>query len=692
MRKLLLLSMILVGCSDLDGFPGSLDSSSFSSDADIATELDIVDVLDVVSDAEVWVDTGPSYESECHETWYLFCPPMNGMWKQEVVVDRCDDNKVVSEGECKQLFECDPTGPTNLGLQVCTLEDGSFGKHEVFCEKGWYVYGPCRPCNDEVCDGEDNDCDGFVDEGTFPCSTECGDGEFICIDGVDGPCSASVPAEEVCNYIDDDCNGLVDEGQTNACGDCEQIPEEVCDGLDNDCDGFIDEDLLGECSTVCEDGLEYCVDGLWHCTAIPPSEEVCDGFDNDCNGLIDEIDDCPCNYFNILIPCDDSPLICGQGYFTCICSEYEVLWTGEQKCVKSKKTECTSYCYAVGVLGSGCDKHVGDIVNEKCNGWDDDCDGLVDEDLYKECYTGPDGTKGVGVCVAGEMICENGKWGNYVDYNKEDLLPGFFTPGYCAGEITPFGKDHCNGEDEDCDGITDVGKEMEKTDILFIIDVSGSMGVEINAVIDALMWFAEYYSDEEVIRWALVEGPRSINKKDTLILSNNFSPFSQFISAIGKIDTGNGGGFEMLYDALYLGVHNLLDAVLLPYQTSDLSWTGGMLHSIPDIQNFVLNWREDVNHVVIVFTDEIGQSYLQDKKSPWVIKQNILLDVLNQIEDISVYSFTPLDVKEKSQFNGSVNGWGKVSVNGMWYELTTSAAEMYENLMEILDEEVCGDE
>lgn len=696
MRRLLLFSMILVGCSEHGGFPGSLDTSVFSQDSEVSDILDVVDVVDVITDADIGQDTGPSYESKCHETWYLFCPPMNGMWKQEVVVDRCDGNKIVSQGECKQLFECDPTGPTNLGMQVCELDDGGFGKHEVFCEKGWYVYGPCRPCNDEVCDGLDNDCDDLVDEGTFPCTTECGDGEYVCVDGADGPCSADVPKEEICNYVDDDCDGLVDEGQTNACGDCEPIAEEVCDGLDNDCDGFVDEDLLGECSTVCEDGIEYCVDGLWHCTALPPSEEICDGLDNDCNGLVDEIDDCPCNYFNVLIPCFDPPLICGQGYFTCVCEEYEMQWTGEEKCVKSKTTECVSYCYATGVLDTSCQKEQGDLIQEVCNNWDDDCDGLTDEDLYKDCYTGPKGTKDVGICHGGQMICKGGKWGNVVDYNTEDSMPGIFVPGYCDGEVTPFEKDHCNGEDENCDGNVDEGKEMEDTDILFIIDVSGSMGIEIQAVVNAFLWFADYYSDEHVIRWALIEGPRVINNKDTLVLNKNLSPFSQFIASIGKVDTKLGGGYEMLYDALYLAIHNLLSVSEQPYKISDLWWSELFIgQSLPSLDNFKIDWREDANRVIVVFTDEAGQSYLntgEDYTNMSVITQQVLLEAMGKADDLSVYAFTTQGVKSKTIFNSSDDGWEKLCVNGQWYELSTSASEMYEGLMQILDKEVCGEQ
>lgn len=54
----------------------------------------------------------------------------------------------------------------------------------------------------------------------------------------------------------------------------------------------------------------------------------------------------------------------------------------------------------------------------------------------KECYSGPDATKGVGLCMAGESTCdESGAW------------------GACMGEIAPA-MEQCGAlGDEDCDGI-----------------------------------------------------------------------------------------------------------------------------------------------------------------------------------------------------------------------------------------------
>lgn len=78
---------------------------------------------------------------------------------------------------------------------------------------------------------------------------------------------------------------------------------------------------------------------------------------------------------------------------------------------------------------------------------DDDCDGVAIEaeagcvceaNAVEACYTGPQGTQGVGVCQAGTRVC--------------DELGVSLGP--CEDEVVPGAEDCASAVDEDCDGST----------------------------------------------------------------------------------------------------------------------------------------------------------------------------------------------------------------------------------------------
>lgn len=123
-----------------------------------------------------------------------------------------DDN---CSGEVDEGCDCEPgatqtcfSGPAGAeGVGLCqagtqTCEGAAEFRHFGPCE------GEILPSL-EICDGEDNDCDGEVDE-----------------DAIDANgCGLCVFDETVCDGLDDDCDGLIDEGLINSCGLC---PPEPC--------------------------------------------------------------------------------------------------------------------------------------------------------------------------------------------------------------------------------------------------------------------------------------------------------------------------------------------------------------------------------------------------------------------------------------------------------------------------------
>ncbi len=352
-----------------------------------------------------------------------------------------------------------------------------------------------------VCNGQDDDCDGTNDDGV------AGVGQSCTVPGQQGRCAQGtrqcngvggllctqtyLPMGELCNGLDDDCDGFVDEvGTTDfpklkqscfpgpgtagrgictngeqacnatagsgtaswtTCGSCGALATctapvtavaELCDTLDNDCDGTVNNGNPGGgavCTNtsafgVCRAGTQVCQpSGALQCvsTITPGSQtEICDGLDNDCDNAVDEV--AAAGSATLSRVCYAGP----SGTFTGTCGANPAA-----NC--APRGQCRGVlqiCPGVGGFPACTSATTGADagtqrynVAELCNGLDDDCNGTNDN--------APQGTGGacvndggVGACTSGTVQCVGGAL----------VCQG-------AGGTTEV----CNGVDDDCDGDVD---------------------------------------------------------------------------------------------------------------------------------------------------------------------------------------------------------------------------------------------
>jgi hypothetical protein len=177
---------------------------------------------------------------------------------------------------------------------------------------------------------------------------------------------------------------------------------------------------------VCVGGVQTCLeDGTFDdvCVGeVVPSAEVCgNGLDDNCDSQVDE--ECPCNPGDI-VSCYNGPAgTAGVG----ICK------SGTQTC----DADGTGFGPCTGETLPG-------VETCDAQGMDEDCDGVANEVCVctpgstQSCYTGPQGTEGVGLCAQGTQTC----------------APDGLSWNACVGDITPS-QEVCDGQDNDCDGVAD---------------------------------------------------------------------------------------------------------------------------------------------------------------------------------------------------------------------------------------------
>ena len=232
----------------------------------------------------------------------------------------------------------DSFGDSDLTVEDCEAPSGYVDNGED-CDDG---NNTISPDGTEVCNGEDDDCDGSVDEGvssldifyadddgdgfgdpddtTEACEAPSGYAEDD-TDCDDSDADVNPDADEVCNEIDDDCDGDIDTDDA----DLDASTEETY-YADDDADGYGDADRS---TTACSEPSGYTDDDT-DCDdddsdINPAASEDCNGLDDDCSGYADDGGVCPCS-----VETYD-----GHPYMFC---EYSESWTNAQ-------AECSSYDY-----------------------------------------------------------------------------------------------------------------------------------------------------------------------------------------------------------------------------------------------------------------------------------------------------------------------------------------------------------
>jgi len=299
-----------------------------------------------------------------------------------------------------------------------------------------------NPGEVEVCDGIDNNCDGNFDEGVT--TTFYFDGDF---DGygltasstktceapngyveLDGDCddnatSTHPNADESCNLVDDDCDGQIDEGVT------------ITYYLDNDGDGYgwtaSTTESCGlpvgyaELNNDCNDDNDL---------VYPTATEIYNLIDDNCDGYIDE------NFIERTFYIDED----GDGYGTNASTTIAI--------------EAPEGFVANNIDCDDGNNNIHPDADETCDGFDNDCNGSIDEGVEVTFYYDGD-NDGFGIntdtiisCVAeGDYVEEDGD----CDDDNNTVYPG-------ANELNDDIDNNCDGNideelntyyiDEDEDG------------------------------------------------------------------------------------------------------------------------------------------------------------------------------------------------------------------------------------------------
>jgi hypothetical protein len=398
---------------------------------------------------------------------------VNGVWSDCSV--QCTLGEVTSCSTCsddctESVLNAAPVCDTKGTANVCAYDlsagcQGTYVNADADASNGC----ECLPSGTEIaCNDIDEDCDGadLQEESSLQHCGACGNscerlphvktpgcvgtsGSYACTivacdagwtnqdthvaNGCETACIATHGSIETCDGIDNDCNGLTDDGITDLQSDCNarvtnsHVATWTCVG--------------GACSVATCETNHWDIDELgssgceYACRRSNSGVETCDDVDNDCDDVVDNVTDilADCRA-QLSHPADVTAFVCDER--ACRDGHCCRIWdcvTGKHDADQDPHNGCELECTVTG--------------EERCDGTDNDCNGVVDDALQGAvgCLDWFLDTDDDGYGVDGESQCWCQPTGLYRASQGGDCADGdpLSNPG--AREI-------CDGNDNDCSG------------------------------------------------------------------------------------------------------------------------------------------------------------------------------------------------------------------------------------------------